>query len=187
MLDTANRALLTGIAALATILLIAVLSGRMAFPDTLLLLSRAAHVFTAMVWVGLIWFVNVVQLAVLAEADDPAKKTVLTWVVPRVAKQFKLMANLTFVTGLLLLAELGYLTQRPVGSLIWLWLGVLGGTAMLGFVHAKIAPALRVVLDSTVTDAATKAAARNTVRIFARCNLLLALPVTFAMLAGAHG
>ena len=97
------------------------------------------------------------------------------------------MANLTFVTGLLLLAELGYLTQRPVGSLIWLWLGVLGGTAMLGFVHAKIAPALRVVLDSTVTDAATKAAARNTVRIFARCNLLLALPVTFAMLAGAHG
>ena len=79
MLDTANRALLTGIAALTTILLIAVLSGRMALPDTLILLSRAAHVFTAMIWVGLIWFVNIVQLAVLAEADDPAKKTVLTW------------------------------------------------------------------------------------------------------------
>ena len=58
---------------------------------------------------------------------------------------------------------------------------------MVGFVHAKIAPALRVVLDPAVTDPVAKADARNTVRVFARCNLLLALPVTFAMLAGAHG
>ena len=186
-MDTANRALLTSIAALATVLLIAILSGRMALPDTLILVSRAAHVFTAMIWVGLIWFVNVVQLAVLVEADDPAKKAVLTWIVPRVAKQFKLMATLTFVTGVLLIVELGFLTHRPLWSSIWLWLGVLGGTAMVGFVHARIAPALRVVLDPAVTDPVAKADARNTVRIFARCNLLLALPVTFAMLAGAHG
>lgn len=187
MLDTANRALLTGIAALAVVLLIAILSNRLALPDALILLSRTAHVFTAMIWVGLIWFVNVVQLAVLAEADDQAKKSVMMWIVPRVAKQFKLMASLTFFTGLLLLAELGYLSQRSAVPSLVLWLGVIGGTIMLGFVHAKIAPALRLVLDPNVTDPATIAAARSTVRIFARANLLLALPVTFAMLAGAHG
>lgn len=187
MLETANRALLTGVAALATALFIALLSSRLALPETLMLLARAAHVFTAMIWVGLIWFVNVIQLAVLAQADDPAKKTVLTWIVPRVAKEFKLMANLTFVTGLILLAQLGYLTQRPVTSSLPLWLGVLGGTVMLGFVHARIAPALRIVLDPSVTDPTAKAAARDIVRVFARCNLLLAFPVTFAMVAGAHG
>lgn len=187
MLDTANRALLTGIAAAAVILLIAILSSRLALPDALVLVSRTAHVVSAMIWVGLIWFVNVVQLAVLAQADDQAKKSVMTWIVPRVAKQFKLMATLTFFTGLLLLAQLGYLTQRPAGLSIVLWLGVLGGTLMLGFVHAKIAPALRIVLDPNVSDTAAKSDARETVRVFARANLLLAVPVTFAMLAGAHG
>lgn len=187
MLDSANRALLTGIAALATVLLIAMLSARMALPETLTLLSRAAHVFTAMIWIGSVWFVNFIQLAVLAQADDPAKKSILTWIVPRVAKQFTLMSALTFVTGFILLAALGYLTHRPLSSSIWLWLGVLGATVMLGFIHAKIGPALRIVLDPAVTDPAAKADARNTVRVFARLNLLLAFPVTFAMVAGAHG
>ena len=62
-----------------------------------------------------------------------------------------------------------------------------GGLAMVAFVHAKIWPQLQILLDPVIRDQAAKAAARETVRFYARLNLLLALPVTFAMLAAAHG
>lgn len=187
MLDTPVRALMAGFAVLAALVVLAVLSGHMMPPDLLRIASRAFHVFSAIVWVGLIWFVNMIQLVVLYEADDAAKGAFRTWIIPRVAKHFKMAGNLTVLTGLVLLYQFGYLTSRPFGSSAWLWLGVLGGTIMLGLVHARISPAIRVMLDAAITDPDLKKAARLTVRRYARINLLLSVPVTFAMVAGAHG
>lgn len=187
MLDSYRRAFLTGLAGLAVLLLLLALTGLIGGSEAALLLARAAHVFAAMVWVGLIWFVNVVQLTVLGKADEQARLAVMTWIVPRVAGEFRRAANITVVTGVILLAAMGYLTRRPIADGPWMWVGIAGALAMVAFVHARIWPQLQILLDPVIRDQAAKAAARETVRFYARLNLLLALPVTFAMLAAAHG
>ena len=187
MLESASRALFTGIAALGLVLLLAILGGKLAMHDVAYLLMRGAHVFAAMVWVGLIWYVNWVQLVALESVDEQARKTILTAVAARTSYHVGMAANLTVVTGAVLLVAAGYLTQRPLTSALWLWAGVIGALAMTGFVHAKIRPALRVLVNPAITSVDEKAQARVTLRTFARINLLLAFPVTFAMLAGAHG
>jgi uncharacterized membrane protein len=183
---TPERALGVGIAAMLAVVLLTLAQGVLDLAGAATLLVRAAHVLLAMVWVGLIWFVNKVQLDVLREADDAGRAAVLRWIVPRVAAQFRMAATWTVVSGLVLLVAMGYLNRAPTGAAFWLWIGSALGLVMLGFVHGKIAPALRIVLDPTVQDGALKANARETVRFFARCNLVLAIPVTVAMLVAAH-
>jgi hypothetical protein len=186
ILRTPERALGAGLVLVVLIGLVLVLAAKVTITSVVLLLARVAHVFVAMIWVGLIWFVNKVQLTALNEADDAGKAAVNRWIVPRVSAQFRSAANLTIATGFLLAVLLGYLARWPVGAAWWLWIGTGLGVVMLGFVHAKIAPALRVILDPSETEPTAKVAARATVRFYARCNLLLALPVTVAMLAAAH-
>lgn len=158
-------------------------------------LLRLLHILGAMVWVGLIWFVNFVQLAALQQADDAGRRTLLTAVVPRVAHAFRHGSHLTLLTGLLLLVTTGYLFNWLVFSApvyvsppraALLWSGVIGGVAMWAFVHFIIWPNLKVVLDEAAGDAGAKEEARRQVRTFARLNLVLALPVTFTMVAAAH-
>jgi uncharacterized membrane protein len=57
---------------------------------------------------------------------------------------------------------------------------------MYGFVHMVIWPGLRIVLGQEPADEATVSAARARVAAYARWNLILALPVTVAMIAAAH-
>jgi hypothetical protein len=186
LLATPERALGVGALAMLVFILLALAQGVLDWAGAATLLLRAAHVLLAMVWVGLIWFVNKVQLSVLSEADDAGRAAVLRWIVPRVAAQFRQAATWTVVSGLVLLVAMGYLNRAPTGAVVWLWIGSALGLVMLGFVDAKIAPALRIVLDATVQDAGLKANARETVRCYARCNLVLAVPVTLMMLVAAH-
>jgi uncharacterized membrane protein len=171
--------------ALTALVVLGVLAGRTTGTDAAMLLARAAHVFAAMVWVGLIWFVNMIQMRAVAAATPAERATLMTHIVPQVAAEFRLAANVTLISGVVLIALIAVTGARPLGSL-WLWVGVAGGIAMVGLVHAKISPTLRTVLDPAITDPAVKDDARGRLRFYARCNLLLALPVTLAMLAAAH-
>ena len=63
---------------------------------------------------------------------------------------------------------------------------MLGGLVMWMLVHMYIWPSLRLALGLRPGDEAAKAAARERVRLFARLNLLIAVPVTLAMVAAAH-
>jgi uncharacterized membrane protein len=57
---------------------------------------------------------------------------------------------------------------------------------MWAFVHMIIWPNLQVVLGVRPGNATAKAAARAKVALYARANLLLAIPVTVLMVAAAH-
>jgi uncharacterized membrane protein len=57
---------------------------------------------------------------------------------------------------------------------------------MWAFVNFVIWPSLKIVLGQTAGDADAKALARQTVKRYARLNLVLAVPVTFAMVSAAH-
>ena len=158
-------------------------------------LVRLLHVLAAMIWVGLIFFVNFVQLVVLRTADDQARSFLHKAVVPSVAWWFRHASTVTVASGVLLLVLAGYLLPTlvygtsvyvPPARAFLLWGGVVGSLAMWMFVHMYIWPNMQVVLGLRPGDDAAKAQARARVVLFARLNLVLSLPVVFAMVAAAH-
>ncbi len=189
---SAGRALAAG-AALTLVILIMWLS--LAGADPLGFASfflRWIHVGAGILWVGMIWFVNFIQLAAMQQADDAGRRTMMSAIVPKVAHSFRHASHLTLVTGLLLLVTTGYLFDAlvfsmpvyvPTARAALLWAGVAGGVVMWAFVHFIIWPNLRIVLGDTPADANAKGRARDEVRTYARLNLVLAVPVTFAMVA----
>jgi uncharacterized membrane protein len=158
-------------------------------------LLRSVHVLAAMIWVGMIWFVNFVQMQAIAEADENGRAVLMQRVVPRVAMTFRHASHLTVASGVLLLVTTGYLFNwllfpaevfvPPMRNLL-LWSGALGGLAMWVFVNVLIWPSLKVVLGATPAEAGVKAQARERIATFARLNLVLTVPVTLVMVAAAH-
>jgi uncharacterized membrane protein len=158
-------------------------------------LLRWLHVFAGIVWVGMVWFVNFIQLVALQEADDAGRAALLKSVAPRVAHSFRHASHMSLLTGVLLLLASGYVLDRwlfaaeisiPPSRAISLWGGALGGLTMWAFAHFIIWPNLKVVLGHTRADAEATARARDQIRTYARWNLILSVPVTFAMVAAAH-
>ena len=193
--ESAGRALAAGGAVTLIILLLwLAIDGVDALGFTSFML-RWLHVVAAILWLGMIWFVNFIQFSALQEADDVGRRTLMTSVVPRVAHSFRHASHLTLVTGVLLLFTSGYLLDAtvfssavympPARSLL-MWFGVLGGLAMWAFVHFVIWPNLRIVIGQVPGDQAAKDAARAQIKTFARLNLALSVPVTFAMVAAPH-
>ncbi|MEZ5818410.1 MAG: hypothetical protein R3D44_15125 [Hyphomicrobiaceae bacterium] len=157
-------------------------------------LARFVHIGAAMVWVGMIWFVNFIQLVALKEADAAGRNALLVHVVPKVTALFSMASHVVVASGGVLLLTTGYLFDRlvfpssvyiPSARGLMLWLGAAGGLAMWGLVHGVIRPNLKTILDEGAAPASI-GAARERVMLAARVNLVLAVPVTFAMVAAAH-
>jgi uncharacterized membrane protein len=174
-------------------LLLAILAWGAGSPkaDALLMtLLRFVHAFAGAVWIGLIWFVNLVQIPAVEGADEGARPLLVKAIVPRVAYWLRHVASATVVTGLLLLLVQGRLVETLTlntryglsfkDPVLLLGLGSWIGILMLALVHAVIWPSLKVVMGEAIGD---KVAARARARTFARVNLVLAFPVLLLMLA----
>ena len=105
---------------------------------------------------------------------------------------FRHASHLTVLSGALLLVATGYLlgswvfasaVYMPLPRILLLATGAFGGLLMWTFVNLAIWPNLKIVLGQATGDAET---ARQTVKRYARLNLVLLIPVTFLMVAAAH-
>jgi uncharacterized membrane protein len=195
VIDSPSGALVAGLAIAAVILLgWLVIAGADLFAF-LVFVVRLLHVLAAMIWIGLVFFVNFVQLIVLRAADDPTRNFLHEAMVPRVAWWFRHASTVAVASGALLLLLSGYLLPSivygsgvyvPPERAVLLWAGVIGALAMWMFVHMYIWPNLQVVLGMRPGDADAKVQARARVVMYARLNLVLSVPVTLAMVAAAH-
>lgn len=195
ILASPTRALVAGLVVSVATLAIAIGYGGTDVRGLVSFLVRWLHIAAAIVWLGMIWFVNFIQLVAVAETDQPGRAAIMKHIVPRVAATFRQASNWTVASGVALLFTSGYLGGKlmfgapvfvPTMRNALLWTGTLGAMAMYMFVHMMIWPGLRIVLGMEPADTDKIAAARLRVATYARLNLVLAVPVTVAMVAAAH-
>jgi len=195
MLSSARNALVAGIALSIAAVVAAIAASGTDWLGFTSFVLRAIHVVSAIIWVGMIWFVNFVQHPAVVGADDAGRGTLFRLVVPKVATIFRHTSHLVILSGVLLLLPTGYLLSAwmygapfymPLAKVLLLWGAAAGAVAMWAFVHMMIWPNLQIVLGEKPGNAEAKAAARAKVALYARANLLLAIPVTVMMVAAAH-
>jgi uncharacterized membrane protein len=195
IIDNPRSALVAGVVLTALMLLVWLVAAGADGLGLVTFLIRVVHVLAAMIWIGMVFFVNFVQLVAVRTADEPGRSFLHKAIAPNVAWWIRHASTLAVASGVLLLVLAGYLLPSlmygtdvyvPLARLLLLWSGVIGALAMWMFVHMFIWPNMQVVLGIRPGDDDAKAQARAKVTLFARLNLVLTLPVVFAMVAAAH-
>ena len=182
--------------ALAILLFIGLfyLNGGFAF-DTLFWswLFRYIHVIVAIMWIGLLWYFNFVQIPNMSKIPDEQKPAIGKVIAPAALFYFRWAAALTVLSGLILALFNGYLHDAMTLSIgsgipkhtaigIGMWLSVI----MAINVWFVIWPNQKRALGIVECEPELKAKSAKTAMLFSRTNTLLSLPMLLAMVAAQN-
>jgi uncharacterized membrane protein len=160
---------------------------------------RWLHVFFGIVWIGHLYFFNFVNLPFQGKMDDATKKLVNPHLMPRALWWFRMGAMVTFLSGLILFAQIFFYTPElgwganmlfrgAEGGLSdrarWIMWGMLFGSIMWFNVWFIIWPAQKKLLGGTAGDAAP--ALRTRAANASRLNTYLSAPMLVGMLGANH-
>src|SRR3954468_16575973 len=150
-------------------------------------LGRWLHILFGMMWVGLLYYFNFVQVEALkrAAADAPPTAAGITrHVVPRALAWFRYASLATVLMGFYLLAErTGTVLLFRERGLIPIGIGAWLGLIMFFNVWALIWPNQKKVLGLVPASDDEKARARRVAFLASRTNVMLSLPMLFFMVA----
>jgi uncharacterized membrane protein len=148
-------------------------------------LVRWLHIMAGVMWIGLLYYFNFVQVAALkaAQADNTAPG-ITRHVAPRALLFFRWAALVTWLAGATLLGnhflDAFLFLQKiyvPIGVGAWL------GTIMLFNVWVLIWPNQKKILGLAPASDDEKAKARRIAFLASRVNTMLSLPMLFFMSA----
>jgi uncharacterized membrane protein len=161
------------------------------------LLGRWLHILAGVMWIGLLYYFNVVQTPGLADAaadkGGPGGAGITKYIAPRALWWFRWSAVVTWVTGAwYLLFGFGSTMAihqafalregfRTIGVGAWL------GTIMLFNVWVFIWPNQKKILGLKPATDEEKAAARKTAALASRTNFVLSIPMLLCMGGQSHG
>ena len=152
---------------------------------------RWMHVFFGIMWIGLLYYLNFVQVPTMPSVPAELKKGVTGYIAPRVFFFFRWAALLTVVTGLVIAQVSGYLHQAMSfsgeGQVNLIGLGMWIALIMAFNVWFIIWPAQKKILGLVEATDEAKAAAAPRALIASRTNLLLSLPMLYAMVSANLG
>jgi uncharacterized membrane protein len=148
-------------------------------------LGRWLHVISGVMWIGLLYYFNFVQVPALAEAaKDNTGAGITKHVAPRALFWFRWAAVATWVFGAMILGRHfhdAFFFLKPayyaIGVGAWL------GTIMLFNVWVLIWPNQKKILGMVQATDAEKAKARRVAFLASRTNTLLSIPMIFFMTA----
>ncbi len=154
---------------------------------------RWLHVLSGVMWIGLLWYFNFVQIPNMPKIPDEQKPAIGKVIAPAALFWFRWAAMATIVTGLLVAMLNGYLLEAILLGLldgvpkhmaigIGMWLGVI----MWFNVWFIIWPNQKRALGIVEADADTKAKSARTAMLYSRTNTLLSIPMLFAMVAAQN-
>ena len=155
--------------------------------DYLPAMMRWLHLMAGVMWIGLLYYFNFVQVAALkAAVADSTAAGITKHVAPRALFYFRWSALVTWLAGAALLgSSLGaaFTLQPghvPIGIGAWL------GTIMLLNVWGLIWPNQKKILGMKPATDEEKTKARRIAFLASRTNTMLSIPMLFFMAAGAH-
>ncbi|MGC1388366.1 MAG: urate hydroxylase PuuD [Steroidobacteraceae bacterium] len=162
-------------------------------------IDRWLHILSGVMWIGLLYYFNVVQTpglaAAAADKGGPGGAGISKYIAPRALLWFRWAALATWVTGAIYLLG-GYGTGdrsaivnaftlqpgfRTIGVGAWL------GTIMMLTVWVFIWPNQKKILGLVPATDDEKGAARKTAGRASRVNFILSLPMLMCMGGQAHG
>lgn len=160
-------------------------------------IGRWLHIVSGVMWIGLLYYFNVVQVPGLADAaadkGGPGGAAIGKYIAPRALWWFRWAAVVTWITGVWYLASGfgdpkvlhdAFLLQpgfRVIGVGAWL------GTIMLINVWALIWPNQKKVLGLVPATDEQKAKARKIAMLASRTNFVLSVPMLMCMGGQMHG
>ncbi len=150
------------------------------------------HVFFGIVWIGLLYYLNFVQVPTMPAIPAELKGGVTGYIAPKVLFFFRYGALLTVLTGLAISIVKGYghramtfngatASENLIGLGMWLAL------IMAFNVWFIIWPAQKKILGLVEASAEEKAAAAPRALYASRTNTLLSLPMLYAMVSANIG
>ena len=155
------------------------------------------HVFFGVIWIGLLYYFNFVQVPAVGEAladeGGPGPAAINKYVAPRALWWFRWGALLTWLTGA---AALHYYLPMSLHDAFMLKGGVMGatigvgawlGTIMLFNVWVLIWPNQKKILGIVKASAEEIAKAKNVALMASRTNTLLSIPMLMCMVGYGHG
>ena len=156
-------------------------------------LFRLAHVIVAIMWIGLLWYFNFVQIPNMPKIPDEQKPAIGKVIAPAALFYFRWAAFATIVTGLILAALNGYVHDAMTLGItsgggkntaigIGMWLGII----MAFNVWFVIWPNQKRALGIVESEPDIKAKSAKTAMLFSRTNTLLSLPMLLSMVAAQN-
>jgi uncharacterized membrane protein len=149
---------------------------------------RWIHFMAGVMWIGLLYYFNFVQVPALkAAAADGTAGGITKHIAPRALLYFRWAAAVTWVAGAALLGSRfvsAFTLQPEVG---YIGLGAWLGTIMLFNVWVLIWPMQKKILGIVQASDEDKNKARRVAFLASRTNTMLSLPLLFFMGVGVHG
>ena len=157
------------------------------------------HVLAGIVWIGLLYYFNFVQVPALADAvadeGGPGGAGITKYVAPRALWWFRWGAVATWLTGAAALWRLGLFTdaftlgmmEGGTTSGLLIGVGAWLGTIMLFNVWVLIWPNQKKVLGLVEASAEEVAKAKKVAFLASRTNTLLSIPMLMSMVGYGHG
>ena len=155
---------------------------------TLNQLLRWLHVFFGILWIGLLYYFNFVQIPTMPKVPAELKPGVSKYIAPQALFYFRWAALLTVVMGLWLSFVAGWGHQALMLGIgggavqvtmigIGMWLGMIMAFNVWVFIWPNQKKALGIV----EADADTKAKSARTAMLFSRTNFVLSFPMLYCM------
>lgn len=156
-------------------------------------LFRLIHVAVAIMWIGLLWYFNFVQIPNMPKIPDEQKPAIAKVIAPAALFYFRWAAFLTILSGLILAHLNGYLHDAMTLGLtsgdgqntaigIGMWLGLY----MAFNVWFIIWPNQKKALGIVECEPEAKVKSARTAMLFSRANTLLSLPMLLSMVAAQN-
>jgi len=152
---------------------------------------RWLHVFFGVLWMGLLYYLNFVQVPTMPKVPAELKKGVTGYIAPNVFFFFRYGALFTVLTGLGIAFVDGYghqaLTFSGEGNVNLIGLGMWLALIMAFNVWFIIWPAQKKILGIVEATDEAKAKAAPLALAASRTNLLLSLPMLYCMVSANLG
>ena len=159
-------------------------------------LCRWLHVLSALMWVGLLYYFNFVQVVAMPKIPDEQKPAVTRHIAPRALFWFRWAAVATVATGLVLAHLNGYMLETlslgfaaeggPFFGHTLLGIGMWLGLVMAANVWLVIWPNQKRALGLVPAEPAARQRSARRAMLFSRLNTALSLPMLFGMVGAQN-